>query len=128
METVNGATVVLGDTSAAEPSVVGPQVTGGGYVAMIGGIPPDKTPPPFHTHPDTDEGFYIASGELTFKIGDREVMGGAGTFVFIPRGVPHTAWNSGAEPMHGIIVISPGHAEHVFEPVGDKIPGPTAGT
>jgi hypothetical protein len=31
--------------------------------------------------------------------------------------MPHTAWNSGDDPMLGLIVISPGDAEHVFAPV-----------
>jgi mannose-6-phosphate isomerase-like protein (cupin superfamily) len=69
----------------------------------------------FHTHPHTDEAFYIASGEATFRLGDREICVTSGGFVFVPRGLPHTAWNSGAGPLVALIVISPGRAEHVFE-------------
>ena len=72
--------------------------------------------PPFHVHPHTDEAFYVAGGEGTFLLGDREVRVTAGGFVFIPRRMPHTAWNSGDDPMLGLIIISPGGAEHVFEP------------
>jgi hypothetical protein len=31
--------------------------------------------------------------------------------------MPHTAWNSGDDTMLGLIIISPGGAEHVFEAV-----------
>ena len=34
-----------------------------------------------HLHPHTDEGFYVADGELTFVFQDREVVGNPGTFV-----------------------------------------------
>ena len=58
----------------------------------------------------------MACGEITCRLGDREIEVPEGGFVLIPRGTPHTAWNSGDAPMLGMIVISPGGAEHVFEP------------
>lgn len=65
-------------------------------------------------HPRTDEGFYVADGEATFLLGDREHRVSNGAFVFIPRGTVHTVWNSGDVPVRGLIVISPGDAEHEF--------------
>jgi mannose-6-phosphate isomerase-like protein (cupin superfamily) len=44
-----------------------------------------------HIHPHTNEGFYVADGELTFVFADRQVVASPGTFVFVPRGVEHTA-------------------------------------
>ena len=70
-----------------------------------------------HIHPYTDEAFYIAEGELTFLLGDQEVVTGPGAFVFVPRGVVHTAWNSGPGPMRGLLLLSPGGAEHLVQPV-----------
>jgi mannose-6-phosphate isomerase-like protein (cupin superfamily) len=67
-------------------------------------------------HPHTDETFYVASGEATFLLGDREVRVEPGSMVFVPRGMRHTVWNSGDEPIRGLILVSPGDAEHVFEP------------
>lgn len=92
MENINGATVILPH--------------------------PDGDPAPVpHIHPHTDETFYVAAGELTFQIGDRTVAAPAGSLVFVPRGMVHTAWNSGGRPMRGILLLSPGGAEHLFEPV-----------
>ena len=116
METINGCTVITSSESA-EPIGFGQVETGGAYRILAGTIPAGHPAPDFHLHPHTDEAFYVASGEITCLLGDREITVPAGGFVFIPRGTPHTAWNSGDAPMLGLIVISPGSAEHVFKPV-----------
>jgi oxalate decarboxylase/phosphoglucose isomerase-like protein (cupin superfamily) len=64
-------------------------------------IPSSEAPEPVEFGPAETEGVRVT----------------AGGFVFIPRGMAHTAWNSGEGPLLGLIVISPGQAEHVFEPV-----------
>jgi quercetin dioxygenase-like cupin family protein len=123
MEAVNGATVILPDAGGAEaeaargPVVLGPGQTGEAYVVMVGAMPAGDAGPPLHIHPYTDEAFYIAEGEMTFQLGDREVVAGAGAFVFVPRGMVHTARNSGPGPMRGLLLLSPGGAEHIFQPV-----------
>ena len=123
METINGATVVFPDPggAAAEaargPAVFGPEQGNPSYLAWIWAAPPDEVGPPVHVHPDTDEGFYVAEGELTFILGDREVVAGPGTFVFVPRGVAHTVRTTGGGPMRGLLILSPGGAEHVSRPV-----------
>jgi mannose-6-phosphate isomerase-like protein (cupin superfamily) len=87
-------------------------------VAEIGVFPPGEGPP-VHLHPNTDETFYVADGEATFTLGDREVSLTSGGFVFVPRGTAHTVRVSGDGPVRGLIVISPGHAAHEFLPVAD---------
>ena len=116
METINGSTVIR-RSDGSEPVAFGATETDGAYRVVVGAIPPGQPAPPFHVHPHTDEAFYISSGEATFLLGDREIRVDAGGFVFVPRGTPHTAWNSGDQPLLGVITISPGNAEHVFEPV-----------
>ena len=116
METVNGCTVIT-PSEGPEPVSFGPAEMDGAYRVLTGELPAGQPAPPFHLHPHTDEAFYVAGGEATFLLGDREVRVSAGGFVFVPRGMAHTAWNSGDGPMLGLILISPGGAEHVFEPV-----------
>ena len=116
METVSGCTVIT-PSEGPEPVIFGPAEMDGAYRVLTGELPAGQPAPPFHLHPHTDEAFYIAGGEATFLLGDREVRVSAGGFVFIPRGISHTAWNSGDGPLLGLILISPGGAEHVFEPV-----------
>ncbi len=103
--------------AARGPILLGPDMTEAAYTVMIGAMPAGDQGPPLHIHPYTEEAFYIAEGELTFQLGDQEVVTGPGAFVFVPRGVVHTAWNSGPGPMRGLLLLSPGGAEHVLQPV-----------
>lgn len=57
----------------------------------------------------------LADGELTFVFPNRQVVAGPGTFVFVPRGVEHTAHVT--EALCGLIIYSPGDAEHMPQPV-----------
>ena len=111
METINGCTVIL-SAEATEPVRFGSAETAGSYVVEVGSFPPGEPGPPFHLHPNTDEAFYVADGEATFKLGDRELPLGSGALVFVPRGTAHTVWNSGDVPVRGLILISPGDVEH----------------
>ena len=60
-----------------------------------------------HVHPHTDEGFYIGQGEMTFVFPDREVVAGAGAYVFVPL----------ASSTQRTSIYSPGDAEHITQPV-----------
>jgi mannose-6-phosphate isomerase-like protein (cupin superfamily) len=116
METINGCSVIAAP-EAPEPVHFGPAEMDGAYVVLSGTFPAGEPAPPLHVHPNTDEAFYIAAGDATFLLGDRELPLGAGNLVFVPRGTAHTVWNSGDGPVRGLIVISPGDAEHAFVPV-----------
>ena len=116
METIGGCTV-LRPSEVSEPVRIGPSQMDGAYVVEVGTFPPGQPGPPLHLHPHTDEMFYIADGEATFQLGDRELQLSAGALVIVPRGVAHTVWNSGDGPVQGLLVISPGDAEHEFVPV-----------
>ena len=115
MEEINGATLILPEDGEAG---FGPSETSDAYVVQLGGMPPGAEGPPLHIHPHTDEAFFVMEGEMTFVLGEREVPAPPGTFVFVPRGVVHTARNDGSTAVRGMIVLSPGDAEHLTEPVG----------
>jgi mannose-6-phosphate isomerase-like protein (cupin superfamily) len=122
MESIDGATVVFPHPDGVEaeaergPVNFGPGENEGAYVMMIGAAPKSEGPP-LHIHPHTNEGFYVAAGELTVVLEGREIVATPGTFVYIPKGVVHTARNTGPGPMRGLIIVSPGTAEHIIEPV-----------
>lgn len=117
MQAVNGCTVIP-PTEDSEPVGLGPTETEGAYQVLVGRFPPGE-PPPAHVHPTTDEVFYVADGDATFLLGDREISMTAGSLVLVPRGVRHAVWNSGSAPLRGLIVISPGDREHVVLPAGN---------
>ncbi|MEA2124112.1 MAG: hypothetical protein QOI80_894 [Solirubrobacteraceae bacterium] len=118
METIRGCSVITA-TDASGPTTFGPAEANNAYLALVGSFPPGEPGPPPHLHPSTDELFYVAAGEATFLLVDEEVRVTAGGLVFVPRGTVHTVSNHGDVAVHGLILISPGDAEHEFVPVED---------
>ena len=116
METINGCTVIAPGEGPGYLRFDLPEL-GRAYVVELLAVPAGDPAPPLHLHPQTDEAFYVAEGEATFRLGDRELQVASGGFVFVPRGVAHTVWNSGDSLARGLLIISPGHAEHDFVPV-----------
>jgi len=62
---------------------------------------------PLHVHRSEDEGWYILSGKLRFQFGTREFEATAGSGVLLPRGIPHTFWNPGPEPVRYLLIVRP---------------------
>ena len=112
METIGGATFAFFQDAKAD--LIENDLTHGAYRVMVGQAPVSEGPP-MHIHPHTDEGFYIADGEMVFVFPDREVAAGPNTFVFVPRGCVHTARTT--RTMRGLLIYSPGDAEHITQPV-----------
>jgi quercetin dioxygenase-like cupin family protein len=115
---INGARVYGLEPAGADVETVEASVTGGAYSVLVGVFPPGHVPS-LHRHPHTDELFYVGDGEASFRVGDETFTVAPGGAVFVPRGVAHTAWASGDRPARGVLVISPGDAEHVVEAVAD---------
>lgn len=78
--------------------------------AVIG--PGDE--PPFHVHKNEDEWFYMLDGEVTFHVGGENHRGGAGAFVFFPRGIPHT-FTIESPSARFLLMNTPGGFERMFE-------------
>lgn len=58
-------------------------------------IQPHRHGPELHVHDAEDDSFYVLEGELTFTVDGDDVVAGAGTFLLVPPGVPHTFANRG---------------------------------
>src|SRR4051812_17609859 len=112
MEKINGCTVIRPADVEGILSF-GPEETRNAYSLLVGEGPAGPGPA-LHEHPTTDEAFYVAGGQASFRIDDEEFTAPAGSLVFVPRGTVHTVWNEGPEPLRGLIVISPGDVEHEF--------------
>ena len=65
--------------------------TAGQYWA-VEGLADKHMAVPLHAHTREDEVWFVLEGEIAFTLGLSEevIMGGPGTFVYIPRNVPHT--------------------------------------
>lgn len=46
--------------------------------------------PPLHLHRDAAESFYVIEGAYAFHLDGRDFECPAGSFVYVPRGMPHT--------------------------------------
>lgn len=91
--------------------------TGGAYGLLESFIVPGFSPP-LHVHHREDEAFYVLEGELTMRCGDRTFRATAGSFVFLPRDVPHTFVVEGDKPARMLTLLSPGGGEGVFVEAG----------
>jgi mannose-6-phosphate isomerase-like protein (cupin superfamily) len=70
-------------------------------------IQPHRDGPELHERAAEDDSFYILEGELTFTVDDAEIAAGAGTFVLVPPGVPHSFANRGDAVVRLINVHAP---------------------
>jgi quercetin dioxygenase-like cupin family protein len=62
--------------------------TGGG-LGLVEQLLPAGSETSYHVHHAEDEYWYVLEGELTFISGDRRIEAAAGSFVFMPRDIPH---------------------------------------
>jgi quercetin dioxygenase-like cupin family protein len=89
------------------------ETTGGAYGLLESLIAPGFSPP-MHVHHCEDEAFYVLEGEFTFRCGERTFRGTPGSYIFLPRGVPHTFVVEGDRPGRLLTLISPGGGEMLF--------------
>ena len=68
---------------------------------------------PLHTHHREDEAFYVLEGEITFYIGDETYVAAPGTFVFAPRGIPHS-FVFESDVVRKLVTLTPGGADEHF--------------
>jgi quercetin dioxygenase-like cupin family protein len=88
--------------------------TTGGALGLVEGDLPRGFGPPLHIHRREDEAVYVIEGEVRFRQGEEECVGGPGFWAWGPRalglhleGVSHAA--------RVLIVVTPGGFERMFE-------------
>jgi mannose-6-phosphate isomerase-like protein (cupin superfamily) len=62
----------------------------GGQFALLDQRVPGGYAVPRHVHHSEDEAWYILEGEATFYCGEQTFAAGPGSWVFLPKDVPHT--------------------------------------
>jgi len=85
---------------------------------------PGQGSPP-HVHHGEDEFLYIIEGEATFTLGDQVLHGKPGSFVFLPRDIPHQFVTTEAGPSRMLLGLSPAGFESFFEEIGEPAPSLT---
>jgi quercetin dioxygenase-like cupin family protein len=65
--------------------------------------------PPLHRHHDSAESFYVLEGKYLMILEDRRQVCPPGSFVYVPRAVPHT---------FQVVSQTPGRKLNLFTPAG----------
>lgn len=73
--------------------------------------------PPLHIHHHESEINVVLEGEITVRCGDQTWECGPGSFVYLPKGVPH-AFRPGSGGARMIAIALPGGLETLYESVG----------
>ena len=97
----------------------------GGAFTLAEFINPPGFAPPLHRHRAEDEAFYILEGRAEFRCGDDVINSGPGSFVYLPRGLPHTFLVSPDEPLHSLQITTPAQFERYARAVGERAPSRT---
>src|SRR3954447_17054519 len=93
------------------------ETTGGAFGLLESLIAPGFSPP-LHVHHREDESFYVLEGEVTMQCGNQRFLATAGSFVFLPRNIPHSFVVEGDRPARMLTLLTPGGGEGFFVEAG----------
>ena len=95
--------------------------TGGAYVLSEARVLPGGGPPP-HIHRREDEAFFVLEGEITFTLGDKQVVARPGSFIQGPRGIPHAFKNESHAPARMLILVTPPGFDKFITEIAKPVP------
>ena len=98
--------------------------TNGAFVAAELIASPEMGPPP-HIHRNADESFYITEGVFDFSLDGKAFSAGAGSFVYLPKGVVHTHSAGGGKPAKALVIQSPAGVERFIAEAGKPVTDPS---
>jgi quercetin dioxygenase-like cupin family protein len=79
--------------------------------------------PPYHVHANEDETLYVLEGSFRFRLGDDVHAAPVGSFVHVPKGLPHCFQNVGDSPGRLLVTFTPSGMERFFERFAEIAPG-----
>jgi quercetin dioxygenase-like cupin family protein len=86
-----------------------------GAVAVLEATTEPSAEPDAHVHHHSDELFYVLEGQMRFRVGEGTIEAPVGTFLFVPRGTVHAAWNAEAAPARVLAAYVPAGPERDLE-------------
>jgi quercetin dioxygenase-like cupin family protein len=78
--------------------------------------------PPPHLHRTFEEAWYILEGQVTFREENQTVTATPGTYLLVPRGVPHSFQVDGPHPARWLGIFSPGRYVGLVEELAGLMP------
>lgn len=100
-----GPTVEMGPLEQIMFKATGP-ATGGAFDLLEVTRQPGGGPPE-HVHHRNDEAYYLIEGSCQVKFGNDVFAVTPGSFIFVPRGTPHTFGNTSAKPARMLVMVTP---------------------
>jgi quercetin dioxygenase-like cupin family protein len=101
-----------------------------GRFALTEFVNPAGFASPLHVHHDEDEAFYILEGRAEVHCGNEVFAAGPGSFVMLPRGIPHWHQVDGEGPLRSLVLTTGQFDQYVAacgEPaVTRALPAPSA--
>lgn len=94
-----------------------PSAATGGQLSVSEQLLPERSSPPMHVHHREDEAFYILEGELTCQAGDQILTATAGSFIWLPRDIPH-CFRVETATARILTLCVPGGFEEFFAAIG----------
>jgi quercetin dioxygenase-like cupin family protein len=88
--------------------------TGGAFTLFEDLVAAGGEPPP-HFHEHEDEAYYLLEGSMEVMIGEQVYQAGPGSFVFLPRMVPHHWRVTSSEPLRMLVFFTPAGVEGFFQ-------------
>lgn len=73
---------------------------------------------PLHRHTREAEAFYLLEGTMTYRAGDETFELSRGSFIYLPRGLPHAFRVTGESPVKFLGLTMPGHLLDLYDEVG----------
>lgn len=93
--------------------------TGDAFTLLEADEPPGFGPP-MHIHRDAAEAFYVIAGEYFIFVRDEEFACPAGSYIYIPAGVPH-GFRVGAQPSRKLNLYTPAAMIGYFDELSDAL-------
>ena len=90
----------------------------GNAFGLIEQLAPVGPASPYHVHRAEDESFYVLEGQLEFLSGERRFTGGPGSYVFLPRDIPHGFRVVGTSPARYLVLSTPAGFERFMMEAG----------
>jgi quercetin dioxygenase-like cupin family protein len=94
----------------------------GGAFSLVEAVTAPGQGTPAHVQREDAEAFHVLEGSFDFRIGDKTIRSGPGSFHYVPQGVPHGFSNPGDTPARMLIINLPGGLhENFFREAGDPV-------
>ena len=93
--------------------------TDGAFTLLEADEPPGFGPP-MHIHREAAEAFYVVEGEYVIFVRDEEFVCPAGSFIYIPAGVPH-GFRVGSIPSRKLNLYTPAAMIGYFEELSEAL-------